>query len=367
MTNLIRLTEGQRESIKEDFLSIASLDNPSHHEDLVIQWIHDFLETHDLGQAEVDNEKNMLLRIEGEGEWLLLNAHTDGVDISVGKEPWFDGEYFRTNGKTILGADDLAGVIPILHTAKILKEQGIKHRPLEILFVSREEISGEGIKAFDKTKLKSKEGLLPDFVGPVGCVGIKAPSKHIFSIQVHGKPAHVKEIQEGVSAIKIMSEFLHTLPIGYIGEDMTLNVGFINGGRGLNIVPDFVEAKGELRGFDETACQTILDMLNQNIKTWQINHSNAKLEFTSKKVRTAYGHDTSEPIFEKLEKVTTDLGLEFKPQKTQGLSDASELTEAGVMTLCIGVGYEHPHTTNETVSLQSMVNLTEQILNFSKT
>lgn len=372
MSNLLRLTESEVESIKNEFLEVAHLDNPSGKEELVIEWIQEWFQREGFEQAVVDDHRNMLLRIDGEGEWLLLNAHTDGVNTTIGKEPKFENGAFVTNGKTILSADDLGGVIAILYTMKLLKKHRVKHRPLEILLVSEEEVSGIGIKNFDKTQLKSKECILPDLVGPVGRVGVDAPSKWIFDITFHGIPAHVKNIDKGLSAIKVMAEFLHNLPIGQIDENTTLNIGTISGGKGVNVVPDRVDLSGnfkiyttgEVRGFDGKQCAHVIDMIEKNIKALEANHTGLKADLNYRLVRQAYAIDTECDLLQNLKKVTESLGLEYEAVRTQGLSDGADLNGVGVKTAVIGVGYENAHTTKETMTLESLVTLTEQILNF---
>lgn len=372
MTQLFRLSDQEINNLKDEFLDIATVDNPSGQEEEMIEWIQKWFDREGFDRAELDDHRNMLLRIDGEGEWLLLNAHTDGVNTTVGKEPQFVDGRFVTNGKTILSADDLAGVIAILHTLKFLKKNKIPHRPLEILFVSEEEVSGVGIKNFDKTSLKSKECLLPDLVGDVGRVGVDAPSKWVFDITFHGIPAHVKNIDKGLSAIKVMAEFLHNLPIGQIDENTTLNIGTIQGGKGINVVPDKADIEGsfkiystgEVRGFDGPQCAHVIDLIEKNIKALEANHPHLKIDFNYRLVRQAYAIDTDCDLLQRLQKVTEELGISFEPVRTQGLSDGADLNGAGIKTAVIGVGYENAHTTKETMTLDSLAKLTEQLINF---
>ena len=77
----------------------------------------------------------------GLGGPLLLNAHMDTVGQDRGITPVIDDGVIRSDGTTILGADDKSGVAIILEVLQILSEQGQKHRSLEILFSVEEELN----------------------------------------------------------------------------------------------------------------------------------------------------------------------------------------------------------------------------------
>ena len=51
-----------------------------------------------------------------------------------------------SDGTTILGADDKAGVAVLLDALRILKEGDVPHRPVEALFTVREEVGLQGAK-----------------------------------------------------------------------------------------------------------------------------------------------------------------------------------------------------------------------------
>jgi tripeptide aminopeptidase len=65
-----------------------------------------------------------------------------------------DETEIRTDGKTILGADNKAGVAIILEVLRTLKERNLSHPPLEVVFTIREEKGLLGAKAFDTTQLQ---------------------------------------------------------------------------------------------------------------------------------------------------------------------------------------------------------------------
>ena len=88
---------------------------------------------------------------------LLLCAHMDTVAPAFGKravvEP--DGRV-HSAGDTVLGADDLAAVAEILEAVTTLEEQGIPHRPVEVLFSAAEEAYCIGASVFDFSTVRAR-------------------------------------------------------------------------------------------------------------------------------------------------------------------------------------------------------------------
>ena len=62
-----------------------------------------------------------------------------------------------SDGATVLGADDMAGITAIYEAVACLKENGIKHRDFELLFTVSEELYCEGAKQFDFSCIRSKQ------------------------------------------------------------------------------------------------------------------------------------------------------------------------------------------------------------------
>ena len=88
------------------------------------------------------NAGNLFGRLKGglSGTPILLSGHMDTVAPGIGKKPVFheDGT-ITSDGTTVLGADDLTGVIAILEGIRAVQDAGIPHRDIEILFAAAEE------------------------------------------------------------------------------------------------------------------------------------------------------------------------------------------------------------------------------------
>ena len=117
------------------------------------------------------------------GDSVLLSGHMDTVEPSKGKKGIIgeDG-VIRSAGKAVLGADDVAGLVEILEGIRSVKEAGVPHRDIEILFTIAEELYIKGSNVFDFSKVRAKEAYVLDISGPVGSAAYKAPS--LISYQV---------------------------------------------------------------------------------------------------------------------------------------------------------------------------------------
>lgn len=77
---------------------------------------------------------------------MILSCHMDTVPPGRGIKPVVKKDRITSDGTTILGGDDKAGVAIILEVLASLKEQKIPHAPLEILFTLTEESGMRGPK-----------------------------------------------------------------------------------------------------------------------------------------------------------------------------------------------------------------------------
>ena len=82
----------------------------------------------------------------------------DTVEPSKGKKGIIgeDG-VIRSAGKAVLGADDVAGLVEILEGICSVKEAGVPHRDIEILFAIAEELYIKGSSVFDFQRFVQKK------------------------------------------------------------------------------------------------------------------------------------------------------------------------------------------------------------------
>lgn len=135
-------------------------------------------------------------------------------------------DIIATDGTTLLGADDKAGVAEIMNLAEyLLTHKEVSHRPIHIAFTPDEEI-GCGTDYFDAERFGTKEAYTVDG-GKLGIIeyeNFNAASAHI---RVTGKSVHpgsAKNIMKNASTLAI--EFQNMLPSVEVPEHTEGYEGF---------------------------------------------------------------------------------------------------------------------------------------------
>jgi tripeptide aminopeptidase len=193
------------------------------------------------------------------GEPLLFAGHMDTVDPAFGKKAQVHSDgTITSSGNTVLGADDVSGLAIILETLNSIQEDGLSHRPLEILFTVAEEPYDRGSEVFDFTKIQSKEAYVLDLSGAIGGAAYAAPAILSFCVEVKGKSSHAGFAPEqGINAIAAAANAISRLQMGHLDSQTTLNIGTIEGGTATNIVPDRCVIKGEIRSYSNEKAHTV--------------------------------------------------------------------------------------------------------------
>ncbi len=121
-------------------------------------------------------------------------------------------DIITASGKTLLGADDKAGVAIIMDLAyQLIHRSDIKHGPIRILFTPDEEV-GRGVEQLDMKKLNAHYGYTLDG-GPLGDIEDESFSADAVKITFNGISAHPGYAKNKmINAIKIAADFVNALP-----------------------------------------------------------------------------------------------------------------------------------------------------------
>ncbi len=315
---------------------------------------------------------NLIVKIPGSipAEPIFFCAHLDTVGPYKNPKIIFENNVFRTDGRTILGADDKSGIAALVEVAKILKETSPPHPPLEYIFTTCEEIGLLGAKCLDTELIDAREGFVLDSEDPEEVINA-APSSYQFEIRILGKSAHAGiEPEKGINAIKIASEIISGLPCGRIDEETTFNIGTIRGGEYVNIVPDKCEVKGEMRSHNENKLQELKNLIEEKIESVIENHPKienlpaAKVHFN--KVFKAFFVPEDDPLCQLVKKAGENLGMRLNFKRIEGGSDANVFNEKGLKCLVLGTGMRKVHTTEEYIHLKDLILTTDLVLEIIK-
>ena len=181
----------------DTFLDLVSIDSPSTYEKDVIGYV--LVRLKDMGMTvSIDEVGNIFAFSDRSGNPVLLCAHLDTVEPGRGVRPKISNGHIKSDGRTILGADNKAAVAAILLACE--ETPVIRRKNLEIIFSVREETSG-GINEFDTTLIKSKTGLVADSGEPIGSIVLASPWIEDFEAGFFGREAHTSVPGEGINAL----------------------------------------------------------------------------------------------------------------------------------------------------------------------
>ena len=311
------------------------------------------------------NTPNMFIKIDGTlaGPTVMLSAHIDTVIAGGNIEPVYDGEYIRSKGNTILGADDKAGIAGIIEAIRVVKENNVPHLPLLLAITVSEEIGLLGAKYAQIDESDAQYGVVLDTGGPIGTIINEAPYHEYYKIKVFGKSAHAGiEPENGINAIKLAAKLIEELPTGRIDETSTTNIAQIKGGVANNIVPEVVTILGEVRSTNEQKLITIINEIK--IACDSFTTGDSKIIFSSEREYDGYKLEENSKLIKALKEAAIAIGQEPIVKSTGGGSDANFFNKKGIETTVISCGMAKVHTHNEEIKVSDLHKATEMVLSF---
>lgn len=321
-----------------------------------------------LTEAHRSNTSNIIAILEGEHleKSILLCAHMDTVTPGKNIIPKEINDRITSEGKTILGADDKAGVAIIMDALSRIVMENANHMTVEVVFTVHEEAGLYGSRALDFSMIKSDKAIVLDSSGEVGGIIIKAPSKEKISASVKGKSSHAGIAPEkGINAIAVASEAISKMKLSNVDKDTTANIGTFSGGDATNIVPDEVNVTGEVRSFKEKKLNKQINHMKECIDD-SIDKYNADGEITTEHLYKGYQIDKNDPLIHNLIMAGKKAGIEMFTRDSKGGSDANIFNENNITTVNLAIGTEEAHSTNEYIKKESLYKGSDIIYNFLK-
>lgn len=339
-------------NVVNNFIEICKIPSPSGNEEKVRNWIIENYK--DLGEWKVDSSGNMYLSIGDGNKSLLLNAHIDTVPVELDKiNVVVENNIIKSDGKTILGADDKSGVIAILEGVRN-KRDDLKGR-IDILLTVQEETGLNGAKNIELSNIKAKEGFVFDLHNPPGDVVNMSPYHNTFKFYIFGKSAHAgAEPEKGINAILLSSKVISKLKLGKIDDESTANIGFIKGGIATNVVPDFVEIWAEARSRNE---EKLIRISDEIIDTFinEVESGGGKIEYKLNREYNGYKFDEDEKLIELIKKAFDSLNIKPNIRATMGGSDSNIFHEKGIKTIVLSTGMNNVHTKEEYIKIDDLI------------
>jgi len=367
-----------RDRLVETFKFLVQIDSVSKEEGAISDEIKNILDTmgaktfiDSAGNKIGSNTGNLIAKFKGNTQAppLFLNAHMDTVEPGKGVTAILENGVFTSDGTTILGADDKSAIAIILETIEVIKENDLPYGPIEIVLTVCEEIGLLGAKHLDLELITAKFGYALDATDTEGIV-TRAPSANRLEFKIHGKDAHAGAAPEkGINAISLASKAIAKLELGRIDNETTCNIGIIEGGLAINIVPNLVTVKGEVRSHDEEKLNKITNEIVLSFKGVVENYKGVTFDDGLPRLESTIEKDFSHTYVSDDHLVVTlarraaeNLGRKMITKTTGGGADANIFFEKGIVTGVLGTGMRDMHTVRESVRLDDMVRTTELLL-----
>lgn len=298
---------------------------------------------------------------------ILLSSHMDTVTNGKSIKPIIKKNYITSDGRTILGADDKSGLAIILETLEVLKKSKLKHCNIEIAITTCEEIGLLGARYLDYKLLKAKEGIVLDSTSPERLV-FKGPSSDYFNITIKGIEAHSGiNPEHGLSSIAISAEIITKMKTGRINKNTTINIGRINGGSVVNIVPGQTEIMCEIRSHSERKIKSELSKIKKTLTAANKKYKKINKNFNASiKVNRIYNSiNIPKNIFiiKSILSTCKDFNYKVDLVETGGGADANFFVQNGINTVNLGTGMREFHTTKEKLILKEFYQSANIVLN----
>jgi len=348
-----------KERLIKTLIELIKIDSPSGEEDAIDAELSSRLGA--LGcQVQHDSYNNLIAKLPGEGEPLLLSSHMDTVDPGRGIKPLLEGDTLRSDGSTILGGDCKAGLTIVLEALACIQEggrnPGAPHRPVEVVFTRHEEGGLVGVHHLDFSMVTAKMGVVFDGEGPVNRVTVAAPSQNVVTANIKGRAAHAGlEPEKGISAILIAAEILTKLPLGRIDQETTANIGRMDAGLKRNIIPETALLDGEIRSRDSAKLDKISGEFRTIFNQAAAQHPEAQISLDIQNTYQSYQVEDQHSAVAMISRALRSLGEEVELKASGGGSDANVLFEHGIAALPVGIGVQSFHTTWETAKISEVL------------
>ncbi|MBU0580639.1 MAG: M20/M25/M40 family metallo-hydrolase [Candidatus Margulisbacteria bacterium] len=351
------------------FLELVQIDSISQQEAELAQRLIKELKYLGL-KVRQDDKGNIIAYLKGNlrnGKTILFNAHMDTVVPGKNVKPIVKKDRITSDGSTILGADDKAGIAIIIEILRILKERQVLHGDIKVIFTVEEEIGLKGAKSLEVEDVQADYCFVLDADGDVGTVVNRSPAQDSLEIIIKGKPAHAGICpQKGISAIQIAAKAISGMKLGKIDQETTANMGVIKGGRATNIIPEEVIVKGEARSHS-------LKKLERQVKHIIKRFKKAAEELGGEvdiKISRSYNSvavPNNSPIIKLTEVVAKQIGFKHKVVSSGGGSDASVIYAHGVPTVAISIGMENVHSKQEYIKVKNLHDAAKYIVGIVRT
>ncbi|MGN8078236.1 acetylornithine deacetylase [Variovorax sp. 22077] len=257
--------------------ALVAFDTTSHRSNLdLIHWIGNYLSGHGvkvhLVHSEDRRKANLLASIGPDAAGgMVLSGHSDAVPVT--DQNWSASPFalVERNGRLHgRGAADMKGFIAACLSAVPAWRRQPLRRPIHLAFSYDEEIGCLGVPQLVECLKTQIEAPALAIVGEPTEMRVGVRHRGFFGHRAlfTGLPAHSSDPSLGASAIEPAAYLVTRLAglrrnLAGKGGEATINIGQINGGTAINIVPGSCEVLWEFRPQDEATAQLVRDTVRE--------------------------------------------------------------------------------------------------------
>ena len=310
-----------------------------------------------------------------------ITENYDGKDIVLNKEKniilsssYFDDllQYkgqtiITTDGTTLLGADDKAGITEIVSAMEyLIQHPEIKHGKIRICFIPDEEV-GKGAHLFDVVKFDAEWAYTMDGsqIGELEYENFNAASAKIIITGKIVHPGYAKG--KMINSMLIANEFIAALPSEEIPEKTEGYEGFFHlhdmNGNVEETILEYIIRDHDFGLFESRKKLIELMAIDFNEK---YNEEVIKVEIYDQYYNMKEKIKPVMHIVDIAEKVMKDIGITPLIKAIRGGTDGSQLSYKGLPCPNIFAGGHNFHGRYEYVPVESMIKATEVIIGIAE-
>jgi len=281
-------------------------------------------------------------------------------------EEYIGLDLITSEGDTLLGADDKAGIAEILAAcAAWQKFSEIKHGPITVCFFPDEEL-GKGTDHINLEMLPEIGYTLDgDEMGQLEyeCFDAWKATFTFHGMNVH--PGYAKDLM--INALEISTRFLSDLPESETPENTKERDGFFHLYK-MNGTPERASGVMIIRDFEMKNNQRRMEYLKQLKSTYEIRYPGLKIELEFEhQYENMYNYlKKEEKVVDLAKKAIINAGLEFKTKPIRGGTDGARLSAMGVPTPNIFTGGLLFHSKKEFIPKIALRKASEVIIHLAE-
>ncbi|SQI40458.1 Peptidase T [Leminorella richardii] len=272
-----------------------------------------------------------------------------------------------TDGKTLLGADDKAGIAEILTAVARLKGENRPHGDVHIAFTPDEEV-GKGMKHFDAQAFGAQWAYTVDGggVGELECENFNAAQ---VTVKIVGNSVHIGSAKGVmVSALTLAMRYQQQLPAGETPENTEGYEGFYH----LNAVRgsvDYAEMSYYIRDFEREGFEKRKRTMIEAAKTvGEGLHRDCHIEVVIKDMYYNMRDEVAKHphVVEIARQAMLDNGVEPQERPIRGGTDGAVLSYMGLPCPNIFTGGYNFHSKHEFITVEGMEKATSVIMSIAE-